>query len=35
MSAEMTRPASEPMLDEDAEHLASLGYTYDSEFKRA
>ncbi|MCG2623270.1 amino acid permease [Arthrobacter sp. I2-34] len=34
MSAEMTRPASGPMLDEDAEHLASLGYTYDSQFKR-
>jgi amino acid transporter len=34
MSAEMTRPAREPVLDEDAEHLASLGYSYEQQFKR-
>ncbi|MFD1214287.1 APC family permease [Arthrobacter sp. GCM10027362] len=34
MSAEITRPAEEPVLDEDAEHLASLGYSYDQQFKR-
>jgi len=34
MSAEMTRPADEPALDEDAEHLASLGYSYEKQFKR-
>ncbi|EMY32510.1 amino acid permease-associated region [Arthrobacter crystallopoietes BAB-32] len=34
MSAEMTRPAGEAGIDEDAEHLASLGYSYDQQFKR-
>ncbi|NKX55181.1 APC family permease [Arthrobacter mobilis] len=34
MSAEMTRPADQPVLDEDAAHLASLGYSYDQQFKR-
>ncbi|TJY72566.1 amino acid permease [Arthrobacter sp. CAU 1506] len=34
MSAEMTRPAGGPGVDEDAEHLASLGYSYEKQFKR-
>jgi len=34
MSAEMTRPAEASAPDEDAEHLASLGYSYEKQFKR-
>ncbi|QTG82630.1 APC family permease [Arthrobacter crystallopoietes] len=34
MSAEMTKPAGEAGIDEDAAHLASLGYSYDQQFKR-